>query len=111
MKDDARTFLLTVLGIPLILSAATGIHALDAQSISVVTRPPLDTSPPVVLEKEPEPAPVVPVAVPVRVAVQPTPAPLPVQTPTPAPVVTTNAPVKTERVKKVSKPSRKTRAS
>lgn len=115
MKKDTRTFLATVLGIPLVLSAAWSVHAViqkdtlavePEEEVAVAT--PAEEVPQKVEEATPEPTPAPKPATPKPVPIVATPAPAPAPTPvivvkpTPAPVPAP-APVK--------KKSRRTRAS
>ncbi len=120
MKKDTRTFLAAVLGIPLFLGTATGIHAMNSVNGATFERAPevSDESPveeateAYADEPEEEVAPAKQVAPPTPrpVAVAPTPTPVP--TPAPAPVVTaTTTPKPAPAPKPKPSPSRRTHAS
>ncbi len=120
MRKDTKTFLSTVLGIPLLLSGVWGVNALNEASVVVFEREPAEEAAPempVLVETPKEvvtttTAPVTPAKKPVAVkpitvpAIVPPPAPVPVVTPvvTPPPAEPTPKPV-------VVKKSRRTRAS
>lgn len=118
MKNDTKTFLATVLGIPVALSGAWGVHAADAANEVVYQRDPVVTvqpqaQVPTTTPKKQVPAtPVVVKKVPVKTVAKPVTVPVPVPAPAPVvTVVTTQPPVQAAPQPVVSRPSRRTRAS
>ncbi|HRH24097.1 MAG TPA: hypothetical protein PK109_00710 [Candidatus Paceibacterota bacterium] len=115
MRKDTKTFLTTVLGIPLVLSGAWGVNTANQAGVVVYEREAVAEDVPEVVVvpevKEETPPPVtVPAPKPVPVAV--TPPPVVPAPPPPAPVVVaTVTPPVAPAPKPVVKKSRRTRAS
>lgn len=121
MRKDTKTFLSTVLGIPLILGGVWGFNAANEASVVVFEREHVATVEPEIpqpteLSKEvavvatATPAAPKPKPVPTKVVAQPVAVPPPVVTPVVAPVVET-PPAEPTPKPVVVKKSRRTRAS
>lgn len=123
MRNDTKTFLSAVLGIPLVLGGVWGINAANETSVVVFQREhvatgeaeipkPIDSSKEVAVTASVAPVASVPKPnpTPVKVVVQPVAVPSPVVTPVVAPVIET-PPVEPTPKPVVVKKSRRTRAS
>ncbi len=114
MKNDTRTFLSVILGVPLALTGVWGIHEAQIQREAPV---PIVEVVPAYVPVDPAPATSTPKKVPVatpKPIVQKTPEPVAIPVSAPAPVVVASAPapaVAPVPVVHVVKKSRQTRAS
>lgn len=120
MRKDTKTFLSTVLGIPVILGGVWGFNAASEASVVVYQREhsatteseipePIEPPKEVIVVATATPAPVRP-SVPVKIVAPPVEAPAPVVTPV-APTIVEPLPVEPAPKPVAEKKSRRTRAS